>query len=582
MINYFYSRFVKYFIKQKIHTKSGADCEKLVNRILSHQRIMPIHLGVGIKLLSIILYFVLLILGIFSKTNYIGLITNSSNSLFFYFKNIIRFHDSIFFISNINEQIVNQKLIHKIPSNIDNLDFIIIGSGPGGSVCGKRLTEKGLRVFMIEEGNDSQKITSYSQNEMLNSYKNGGLTATIGENNIAYVEGRTLGGGSQINSGLYHRIAKKTFNEWKSKFEFSDFNYDELEKYFLLIERDLKISYFPDNKISKASCKLDIGANKLGWKSEEVPRWVDYNCSEDINGKRMTMSQTYINEYLINGGELVTNSKVVSIDKIKNKWKVKYSQNNKIYSVFSANVIISAGAIGSPYILQANHLSPKAGKNFQLHPTLKVVAEFEEEVNDINYSVGVHQVKEFAPKITFGCSISTPPFIKMGMRRFPSDLLRIDKDWKKMAVYYVSIIPEGNGTINKLPFINEPFVRFNLTKQDKLNLVTGLNNLNKLLFSSGAKKIYSGTGHKIDNQDPREIGIENFKDFELSTVHLFSSCPSGENKDKCVVNSYGKVFNQKGLYVLDSSILPSAPGINPQGTVMSLAYRNIDKIISKL
>ena len=60
MINYYYPRFVKYYIKQKIDTTSGAVCEKLVNRILSHQKIMPMHLGVGIKSLSTILYFILL------------------------------------------------------------------------------------------------------------------------------------------------------------------------------------------------------------------------------------------------------------------------------------------------------------------------------------------------------------------------------------------------------------------------------------------------------------------------------------------------------------------------------------------
>ena len=69
-------------------------------------------------------------------------------------------------------------------------------------------------------------------------------------------------------------------------------------------------------------------------------------------------------------------------------------------------------------------------------------------------------------------------------------------------------------------------------------------------------------------------------DLNLMTIHLFSSCPMGENRDICVANSYGKVFGQERLYIADGSILPTAPGVNPQGTIMALAHKNIEEIIS--
>ena len=42
-----------------------------------------------------------------------------------------------------------------------------------------------------------------------------------------------------------------------------------------------------------------------------------------------------------------------------------------------------------------------------MHPTIKVIAEFDEIVNFKNMGVPVHQVKEFSPLISFGCSISS-------------------------------------------------------------------------------------------------------------------------------------------------------------------------------
>ena len=55
----------------------------------------------------------------------------------------------------------------------------------------------------------------------------------------------------------------------------------------------------------------------------------------------------------------------------------------------------------------------------------------------------------------------------------------------------------------------------------------------------------------------------------------------GERKKLCVADSFGKVYGHEGLFISDGSMLPSAPGVNPQGTIMAFAHRNIEKIISE-
>ncbi len=49
----------------------------------------------------------------------------------------------------------------------------------------------------------------------------------------------------------------------------------------------------------------------------------------------------------------------------------------------------------------------------------------------------------------------------------------------------------------------------------------------------------------------------------------------GENESLCPVDSWGRVREVSGLYVADASIIPDAPGVNPQGTVMALVLRNV-------
>ena len=127
----------------------------------------------------------------------------------------MRFHDSIFDIANNKEEIISSILNNKDFQINENFDFIVIGSGPGGSVAACELLNKNQKVCLLEMGNNEKSnIEPYSYNEMINKYKYGGLTATIGNANISYVEGATIGGGSQINSGLYHRLPGKILEKW--------------------------------------------------------------------------------------------------------------------------------------------------------------------------------------------------------------------------------------------------------------------------------------------------------------------------------------------------------------------------------
>ena len=55
---------------------------------------------------------------------------------------------------------------------------------------------------------------------------------------------------------------------------------------------------------------------------------------------------------------------------------------------------------------------------------------------------------------------------------------------------------------------------------------------------------------------------------------------SGENDD-CVADSFGKIGRYKNLYINDSSLVNENLLRNPQGTIMLLAKRNIEKFIMK-
>ena len=51
---------------------------------------------------------------------------------------------------------------------------------------------------------------------MLTKYKNAGLTAMLGSPVVNYAEGSCVGGGSEVNSGLYHRLPADILDEWEN------------------------------------------------------------------------------------------------------------------------------------------------------------------------------------------------------------------------------------------------------------------------------------------------------------------------------------------------------------------------------
>jgi len=592
MLNYAYRLFLDKYInvvfislKNQIQTKN-----ELIIRYLYHHSKMPDYLSTGIKLLALIILISISIKHI-KLINYIPIIKIKNDfdkyrsSKYTLFRKLLRFHDSLLEITNVDEPLFNpvQKIINS-PSS--SYEFLVIGSGPGGAVCANKLTRYGFRTAIFESGFkfSENEFDEFSYNQFRYQYKHAGISTTIGRANISYVEGMTVGGGSEINSGLYHKIPESILQMWRKHYGLLDVEPDKLEKYFKIVESDLNISYLPQNCVPLVSLKLKIGADSLGWKVKEVPRWIKYSDSESSAGEKMSMTKTYLKKGLIDDRDIYEGYSVYKIKRLGEQWLVYYVNNNKKSNIKVKNVVLAAGTIGTPLILKRSGISKLAGKTLKMHPTIKVVALFNEDVNYDGMGVPVHQVTEFFPDYTFGCSISSKPYIKLAILDHYECLGKIDYLWKKMAIYYAAIIPEGSGKIINTPFFNDPIITYQLSKKDKYNLSEGLKKLCKLLLSSGAIELYPCINESqiIKSTDdisklPKRIDP---RITSLMSVHLFSSCPMGEDKEICVTNSYGKVHGEENLYVSDASILPSAMGVNPQGSLMAFAHRNIDKIIS--
>ena len=66
----------------------------------------------------------------------------------------------------------------------------------------------------------------------------------------------------------------------------------------------------------------------------------------------------------------------------------------------------------------------------------------------------------------------------------------------------------------------------------------------------------------------------------VMTVHLCSTVPMGELEGRTGANSFGLVHGCSNIYVNDASLLPTAPGVNPQASVMAFAIRNARRFVA--
>lgn len=460
------------------------------------------------------------------------------------------------------------------------IDIVVVGSGPGGATTAALLAEAGREVLVIEKGAEFQLIMEeqFTKKELVTKYKNNGVTVALGNPKVSYVEGSCLGGGSEVNAGLYHRTPEKIISYWRERYEIKNLYYKDLIRYFEANEKDINVSYAPKEMLPPSSFKLYEGAKKLGWESAEIPRWVKY--SADKKYVKQSMTQTFIPRALRAGAKIISETIVHSMKMTNGKWHLSASKKDgTLLEIDANNVFLCAGTVSTAQLLRKNKLSKLAGKSFHMHPSVKLVAKFEENVNFEGAGVPVHQVKEFSPQFSLGCSISSVPYLHLAMLDVKGGFEEVRNNWQRMSIYY-AMVSDGGGNIINVPFFKDPILRYKLGNKGLENLRAGLYSLGKCLFAAGAIEIYPVvSGSKpIHNLDELKEFVDTLTPSRLNliTIHLFSSCPMGENQDLCVVDSHGKVHGHEGLYVNDGSLLCTAPTVNPQGTIMMLARRNCE------
>ena len=457
-------------------------------------------------------------------------------------------------------------------------DVAIVGSGPGGAVTAWQLAAAGKSVVVLEEGPDTrtEQRPQFTMSQLEHWYRSGGLQAAIGTPAVAFAEGRCVGGGSEINSGLYHRLPAEVADQWRTEFRLEGFGPDLLDQHAAAVEAAVTIGDAGD--VSPASQRLADGAEAQGWAAPVTPRFM---AAGDHGVERQTMSRTLIPQAVAAGALIQAGRRVNRLRRLGGTWEV---QLDGAAPVRARRVVVAAGAIQTPALLQRSGIRRHVGGTLAMHPMAKITAIFPDSVNHAGMGVGVHQMKEFGPRVQLGCSISSPGYLAMSLAELPEAREMIDRGWANMATYYTSNA-SGRGRVLAVPGLRDPLVTFNLGRTGVGELLDGLRVLGRCLFEAGATGlVVSARGaHVVHSYDELDgfLATRTGGDLALMTVHLAGTTPMGETS-RNPVDSWGRVKAAEGLFVNDASVLCGAPTVNPQGAIMAVAHRNAQHLLEDL
>ena len=457
-------------------------------------------------------------------------------------------------------------------------EVLVIGSGAGGATTAAVLAEAGLDVLVVEEGEwiAQGSIVPFSLEQMDRQYRAGGVTVALGLPSIAYTEGRCAGGGTEINSGLYRRPPADVIERWTRDFRIADLDYDEVVTIAGEVEATLDVGTVPGPPTAPSDV-LRRGAERLGWQHGEIPRWMKY--TNGGSGQRQSMTRTYLPRAMAAGARIATGCRIDSLDMAGGSARSAATTlpDGRRGTIRFRDVFVCGGAIQSPALLQRSRIDGPIGRSLAVHPTVKLAARFADEVN-VPDDVAVHQVKEFAPELSFGGSASQPGLVALALSDQWATFSKAITDWRRISLYYAAITSEGRGRVRTIRGVRDPIVTYGLTRRDRALLGSGLARLGLLMLEAGADEVYPSFRGAPIVRTPADLATMN-RSFSASkasvmTVHLCSTIPMGQDMTRCGADSFGRVHGTDNVWVNDASLLPTAPGVNPQGTVMAFAIRN--------
>ncbi len=482
-------------------------------------------------------------------------------------------------------------------------DVVIVGSGAGGAPIAAELAEAGYDVVVLEEGSyyQTRDFTADTSAMVRQLYRDGGATMALGNPPIMFQEGKAVGGSTVINGGMSWRTPDEILAKWRKESGIADFDAKVLEPYYERVEKRIHVAPNDPEEIGNDNKLLQKGADAKGWKyignlRNQVHCVGSNRCAFGCpTGAKQSALVSYIPRALHYGARVYAD---VKIDRITFHGKratgvlgrVVAPDGTRMHRIVARAklVVASCGAIHTPALLARSGLrsrSGRLGKNLSLHPNVKIIAMFDEDVSSYK---GVHQafqVREFIDQ-GLGCfaAVNVPAGVTaMSLPHRGRELGELMHRYNNMVVAGLLFEDTTSGRVETIG--GRPQAFYQLEKRDIAMMQKGLVLLAEMMFAAGAKQIllpFEHTKAAFHTADETRKFFDTPippASWELFTVHMMGTCAMGSDRTRSVTDSYGFMHDTDRLLIADASVFPLPCRVNPMETIMSLSTRSAGFIL---
>lgn len=493
---------------------------------------------------------------------------------------------------------------------VETVDVCIVGSGAAGAVLAKELAESGKRVVLLEKGgyHEGRDMNQRDADMIPLLWKNSGFNFDDSLR-IAIAQGCCLGGSTIINDAVCFDTPLRVQQEWNGLG--ANFGENEWVDNLKKVNEILHVSEVAEEELSRNNKMLREGARRLGLLDHRNNHRNCINCMQCgfchlgcHYETKQNVLVTYIHQALQHDDskmKVYCNCQVEKIEykdgvvqgiegdfvDIDGKRSYRIRVNSKI-------AIISAGAIASTKLLLKNSISQSfAGNGLCLHPGIQVVGDFDYEIKGnegipMAYTVhdfGVSRKTDETIKNSSydGCEFLLEsiflPLTQFSIALSGSGIMQHRNLIQRFNNYSMAGIVVRDGNLGKVSLTStgRASVTYEPGKKELRALAKGAEILAKMWFELGANKIIiphrgmSIIEKKEDIPKMVDMIVNDPSNLLLGSAHPQSGNKIGKNPEDSVVDSDCKVHGFKNLFVCDASVFPTAVGVNPQISVMTVA-----------